>query len=81
MIQQEQATGDLSVEALCESLEVSPSGYYAWRGRDLSPHQQAEMCLGDEVERVFIKSRRTCGKPSGLVGPAWARHLHLTQAG
>jgi len=27
MIQQEQASGSLSVEALCEALDVSPSGY------------------------------------------------------
>ncbi len=30
MIQQEQATRGLSVEALCEALAVSACGYYAW---------------------------------------------------
>lgn len=61
MIQQEQATSSLSVEAMCEVLDVSPSGYYAWCERDISPRQQADARLGDEVERVFIKSRRTYG--------------------
>jgi putative transposase len=61
MIQQEQATSKLSVEALCEALEVSPSGYYAWCERDLSPRQQADIRLGDEIERVFVESRRTYG--------------------
>jgi len=61
MIQQEQGKGELSVEALCEVLEVSPSGYYAWRERDVSPRQQADGRLGDEIERVFIASRRTYG--------------------
>lgn len=61
MIQQEQATSNLSVEALGEALEVSPSGYYAWCERDISPHQQADDRLGDEIERVFIESRRTYG--------------------
>lgn len=61
MIQQEQATSKLSVEALCEALDVSPSGYYAWRDRDTSPHQQADARLGDEIERVFAHSRRTYG--------------------
>lgn len=61
MIQQEQATSNLSVEAWCEALDVSPSGYYAWRERDISPRQQAEARLGDEIERVFADSRRTYG--------------------
>jgi transposase InsO family protein len=49
------------VEALCEALDVSTSGYYAWCERDVSPRQQADARLGDEIERVFIESRRTYG--------------------
>lgn len=61
MIQQEQAKGHLSVEALCEVLNVSPSGYYAWCEREVSPRQQADLRLGAEIERVFVESRRTYG--------------------
>jgi len=61
MIQQEQAHSNLSVGALCEALAVSPSGYYAWRERDISPRQQADARLGSEIEQVFIQSRRTYG--------------------
>jgi transposase InsO family protein len=61
MIQQEQAASDLSVEAWCEALDVSPSGYYAWCERDSSPRLQADARLGDEIERVFADSRRTYG--------------------
>lgn len=61
MIQQEQASGGLSVEALCEALAVSPRGYYAWRERGISPRQQADARLGEEIERVFVESRRTYG--------------------
>jgi putative transposase len=61
MIHQEQATSNLSVAALCEALEVSASGYYAWGKRDISPRQQADIRLGDEIERVFVDSRRTYG--------------------
>ena len=61
MIQQEQATNNLSVEALCEALGVSSSGYYTWRERDISPRRQADKQLGDEIERVFVESRRTYG--------------------
>ncbi|GAB4524085.1 MAG: hypothetical protein OHK0046_38520 [Anaerolineae bacterium] len=60
MVEQEQG-GNLSVEALCEALDVSPSGYYAWRKRDISPRQVADDQMGKEVERVFIESRRTYG--------------------
>jgi transposase InsO family protein len=61
MIQQEQAHSNLSVEALCEAVDVSASGYYAWCAREISPRQQADTRLGDEIERVFIESRRTYG--------------------
>lgn len=61
MIQQEQGTSNLSVEAMCEALDVSASGYYAWCARDISPRQQADARLGAEIERVFIESRRTYG--------------------
>ena len=61
MIQQEQTRSNLSIEALCEALEVSASGYYGWCGREISPRQQSDAQLGNEIERVFIKSRRTYG--------------------
>lgn len=61
MIQQEQARSKLSVEAWCEALEVSSSGYYAWSDGKISARQQADARLGDEIERVFVESRRTYG--------------------
>jgi len=61
MIQQEQASSNLSVSELCEVLDVSASGYYAWRERDTSPRKQADTWLGNEIERVFVESRRTYG--------------------
>jgi putative transposase len=57
MIQQEPATSGLSVEAL----DVSASGDYAWCERDSSPRQKADVRLADEIEQVFVESRRTCG--------------------
>lgn len=61
MIQHEHTTSQMSVEVLCEALDVSASGYYAWCARDISPRQQADKQLGAEIERVFIQSRRTYG--------------------
>lgn len=60
MIQQEQ-TETLSVEALCEALDVTPSGYYAWQTRGMSEREAADVRLGDAIERVFVQSRRTYG--------------------
>ena len=61
MIQQELTDRDLSVEALCEALDVSASGFYAWHDRDVSPRHESDTQLGDEIERVFVESRRTYG--------------------
>jgi len=60
MIQQH-TSGGLSVEALCEALDVSVSGYYAWRERGPSLRQQADERLGQAVTRVFQASRQTYG--------------------
>jgi putative transposase len=44
-------------------LEVSPSGYYAWRNRAPSEHRQADLVLGDRIETLHRKSRSTYGRP------------------
>ncbi len=61
MIQHEQTTSKLSVEGLCEALDVSASGYYAWCARDISPRQAADARLGEAIDGVFTASRRTYG--------------------
>ncbi len=51
----------LSVELMCEVLDVSPSGYYAWCKRGISKHAQADTQLGKVIERFFYESRGTYG--------------------
>jgi transposase InsO family protein len=51
----------LSVEAVCEALDVSVSGYYAWRDRDPSGRQQADKDLGQAIMKIFHTSRQTYG--------------------
>lgn len=63
MIEQAQSQGTLSIADLCEALEVSPSGYYAWRNREKRAHQQVDEELGEQVEQVFNDSRQTYGSP------------------
>lgn len=59
MIETRQA--QMSVEAMCEVLDVSPSGYYASRNREMSEREKEDVVLGKSVECVFLKSRRTYG--------------------
>jgi transposase InsO family protein len=48
---------------MCEVLEVSPSGYYAWRSRPLSTRAQANAALLKRIETIFAESRKTYGSP------------------
>ena len=57
----EKRADGVSVEAMCEVLEVSASGYYASRNRPSCKRHQADMQLGEDVERVFVESRLTYG--------------------
>jgi putative transposase len=51
------------VEFMCEQLEVSRSGFYAWSQRPESAHQQEDQELAAEVEKVHRDSRGTYGSP------------------
>jgi transposase InsO family protein len=51
------------VEALCRVLGVSRSGYYASRGRPESGRAARARELGDRVDAIFGRSRRTYGSP------------------
>jgi putative transposase len=51
------------VEFMCEQLEVSRSGFYAWRERPASAHQQQDKQLAEEVAQAHRDSRGTYGSP------------------
>jgi putative transposase len=44
-------------------LNVSISGYYAWRDRPLSQRTQGDIAIGDALEVFFERSRSTYGRP------------------
>jgi transposase InsO family protein len=48
---------------MCEVLEVSPAGYYAWRGRPESSRATANRELLGEIRRVHESSRGRYGSP------------------
>jgi putative transposase len=51
------------VQRMCSLLEVSPSGYYAWRARPLSGRAQANQKLVAEIRDIHQQSRQTYGSP------------------
>ena len=51
------------VSVMCPVLDVSSSGYYAWRRRPPSPRQQANEALVAQIQIVHKQSRQTYGSP------------------
>jgi putative transposase len=48
---------------LCRVLEVSASGYYAWRKRLPSAREMANRALVERIARVQVQARHTYGSP------------------
>ena len=62
------------VTRLCHVLDVSPSGYFAWRSRPASPRQREDLILLAHIRSAFTLSKGTYGSPrmtrkSVAVGP------------
>lgn len=52
-----------SVERLCGALGVSVSGYYAWRSRPPSQHQQTDAVLLKAIQTAYQTGRGLYGSP------------------
>jgi putative transposase len=48
---------------LCQTMGVSPSGFYAWDSRPPSARAQVDALLREQIETIYIRSRRTYGAP------------------
>ena len=48
---------------LCQVLDLSPSGYYAWRKRPVSGREMANQELVEKIKVVHAESRETYGSP------------------
>ena len=59
----EQEKANHPVRTLCRTLGVSPSGYYAWRDRGPSVHQQRDLELAVLVREAHRLGRGTYGAP------------------
>jgi putative transposase len=51
------------VRVQCAALEVSPAGYYAWRGRPASRRQQRRDALRGEIEAIHARVKARYGSP------------------
>src|SRR5215469_8888457 len=52
-----------SMRVMCKMLEVSTSGYYAWRDRPEGKRASANRQLIEEIRRVYGDSRGRYGSP------------------
>lgn len=59
----EDQRGHFPATRMCRVLGVSPSGYYAWRGRPPSAREMANQGLIKKIEAVYNNHRRTYGSP------------------
>ena len=48
---------------MCRAMQVAPSGYYAWRGRQESRRSREDRALFAQIEGVFERSKRRYGSP------------------
>jgi hypothetical protein len=55
----EDRRADYPVSLMCDVLDVSPAGYYAWRARPESRRSATNRALVDDIERVH---REACGR-------------------
>ena len=52
------------VHVMCEVLDISRSGYYAWRTRATSQREMADAEYIKEIRRIFNDSHETYGYES-----------------
>ncbi len=51
------------ISMMCQILQVSKAGYYAWRGRGTSPRAHQDVFLREQIVSAHRRSRSTYGSP------------------
>ena len=54
---------EFEITVMCRVLQVSRSGYYAWRRRPVSGREMANQKLTQQIEEIHQQSRQTYGSP------------------
>jgi putative transposase len=57
------AKAEFPIQRLCQALEVSQSGYFAWRSRPASSRQREDLVLLAHIRSAFTLSNETYGSP------------------
>jgi putative transposase len=70
---------EFSVQRMCQILEVTRSGYYAWHPEQLGPREMENRVLLEQIHAEYKMSRKTYGSPRILAslrrkGFACGRH-------
>ena len=63
MVEELASSHDMEVTFTCRQLEVSRSGYYAWRKRPQSQREAENVVLAAQIQLVYDESRKTYGYP------------------
>lgn len=63
-----------AIRDLCRVMNVSPSGYYAWRSRGKSQHALEDERLLADIRRIHTEGRRKYGSPK-----IWHKLIELGQ--
>ncbi len=67
-----------SITLLCQTLEVSESGYYAWKNRKVSQHCREDARLSAEIQQIFLEHRQVYGSPR-IHAVLQARGMHCSR--
>jgi putative transposase len=59
----EEHRDEFEITIMCRVLQVSRSGYYAWRQRPVSARKMANDKLKDQIKEIYQQSRQTYGSP------------------
>jgi putative transposase len=63
---------------LCQALEVSQSGYAAWKNRKVSQHGREDASLSAEIQQLDLSQRQVYGSPR-LHAVLKARGIHCSR--
>jgi hypothetical protein len=66
------------ITLLCQALEVSESGYYAWKNRQASQHCREDARLAAEIQQIFLEHRQVYGSPR-IHAVLQARGMHCSR--
>jgi len=67
-----------AITLLCQALEVSESGYYAWKHREVSQHCREDARLSAESQQLYLEHRQVYGSPR-MHAVLQARGMHCSR--